>query len=385
MGYINEYKGVKGITYEAQADRVDPLTGKKVRKSRTFKSEREAKDWIAEFETKIIGGKAKVEKSSTVKLTEMIDAYIKKLEKSEKRSKQDDINRLKVWQKSQYAEIPLPALTYKVLIDYIADRRECLNPSGAPIAEQTIKHELQVISNVYEFAMLEHEELINPVKRIPKDYKPNGSREVDVRISSENQALLLAGLAKNNNKHFSILAELGIETAMRQGEILRLTRGDLKFEDKNSIHVVATDYRTSRGITKPYTRFVALTDRAHELLTFALPIKDKTACIWGENFNKFGLTTAFTEVAEKLPGMEHATFHSTRHEAISRMVEAGMQREDIMKISGHKTHSQLNRYYNARPAGLHKSIQVMNKPKVVKEAKRLYRRWFYYKQFACKA
>jgi len=47
------------------------------------------------------------------------------------------------------------------------------------------------------------------------------------------------------------------------------------------------------------------------------------------------------------------------------------------------THSQLNRYYNARPAGLHKSIQVMNKPKVAEEAKRLYRRWFYYKQFEC--
>ncbi len=400
MGTVVVRAGKKSKSFEAQAKRTDPITGKVVRKTSTFKSEREAKDWIAEFETEILKSKVKEVSCNEILLKTAIEDYItQKLSKLEKISKGDDINRLNKWKESKYGEYSLPQLSYKVFMSYVNDRRKDNNRSGKPIAEQTIKHELQVISNLFEWLMIEHEDLINPIKRIPANRKPNGSREVDIRISRENQMLLLQGLASckgkegikqkqvetlisKQRKMYATIAEFAIETAMRQGEILRLKKKDLHFT--KPVYVTATDFRTTKEVTAAYTRAVVLTDRARELLQFAVNIEDENALIFGEDFNELKLTTAFTEIAKTIPGMETATFHSTRHEAISRMVEAGMSRENIMKISGHKTSSQLNRYFNARPEGLSNAIAVMNKPVEIKPEKRLYRRWFYYKQFECR-
>ena len=391
MGTIVLRAGKKGTSFEAQAKRTDPISGKMVRKALTFKTEREAKDWLAEFETEILKSKVKEEKTGEILFKDAISDFIKKKlgVNCHKVSKEDDINRLNKWKESKYADYPLPLLTYKVFMGYIDSRRFEKNRSGEPIAEQTIKHELQVVSNLFNWLMIDHEDLINPIKRIPSEYKPHGSREVDVRIPSDKQTLLLAGLTnykatnpkKTNNlkkdnkligqrKLYPVIAELGITTAMRQGEMLRLKKKDMHFT--SPIHAIATDFRTKKGITTIHTRIVPLYDRAFELLEFAKDIEDDNALIFGDDFDELKLSTAFTEVSRSISLFDTdghpATFHSTRHEAISRMVEAGMSRENIMKISGHATASQLDRYFNARAEGLSKAISVLNKPVAIEPA-----------------
>jgi integrase len=64
----------------------------------------------------------------------------------------------------------------------------------------------------------------------------------------------------------------------------------------------------------------------------------------------FGIKDNFKNgfaVARKAAKVEGLRFHDLRHTAITRMVEAGMQPAEVMRVSGHTTPAMLWRYMNA--------------------------------------
>jgi integrase len=71
--------------------------------------------------------------------------------------------------------------------------------------------------------------------------------------------------------------------------------------------------------------------------------KDMEGLVFGikDNF-KNGFAAACK--AAKIEGLR---FHDLRHTAITRMVEAGMQPAEVMRVSGHTTPAMLWRYINA--------------------------------------
>lgn len=71
--------------------------------------------------------------------------------------------------------------------------------------------------------------------------------------------------------------------------------------------------------------------------------KDPEGLVFGikDNFkNGFAATC-------KAAGIENLRFHDLRHTAITRMIEAGMQPAEVMRVSGHTTPAMLWRYLNA--------------------------------------
>lgn len=64
------------------------------------------------------------------------------------------------------------------------------------------------------------------------------------------------------------------------------------------------------------------------------------------------VTAAFRR-ARKRAGVEGLRWHDLRHEAISRMFEAGYAIPEVAMVSGHRDWNQLRRYTNLRPETLH--------------------------------
>ena len=92
-------------------------------------------------------------------------------------------------------------------------------------------------------------------------------------------------------------------------------------------------------------RTVAMTSRlASELkLIWENSPKDLDALVFGiaDNIEKsFASACKAAKIAE-------LRFHDLRHTAITRMIEAGMQPAEVMRVSGHTTPAMLWRYLNA--------------------------------------
>lgn len=144
---------------------------------------------------------------------------------------------------------------------------------------------------------------------------------------------------------------LALETGMRSGEILGLR-----------LHQVDLARRVVRlSVTKnDSARTVPLTQRATQVLREALanPTRPKECDLvfFGEpgKDGKRG-PYAFTKVwndTKLALGLADLRFHDLRHEAVSRLVEAGFSDQEVSAISGHKSMQMLKRYTHLRAEDL---------------------------------
>lgn len=226
------------------------------------------------------------------------------------------------------------------------------------VSEQTIKHQIIAISNVFEVARKDWGyNLPNPTKQISK---PGGSQARDVRIPPDVWPKLADELAKCRNKQYVIIAEFAIETGMREDEIMRMAWSDIDRAQR----IVAVDGKdTSSRTGKRKRRLVPLSPRAMELLS-QLPqaIKADTPVFQtARKTSADGLSRAFTAACKKV-GIDGGVFHCTRHEAASRMAPH-YPMLTLMAIMGWKTPAMAARYYHAGVDELHAGIERMQAAK----------------------
>ena len=62
--------------------------------------------------------------------------------------------------------------------------------------------------------------------------------------------------------------------------------------------------------------------------------------------------TKLWKQAKKRAGLDDFRFHDLRHEAVSRLVEAGLSDQEVAAISGHKSMQMLRRYTHLRAEDL---------------------------------
>jgi len=138
---------------------------------------------------------------------------------------------------------------------------------------------------------------------------------------------------------------------MRAGEIKSLTRSQVDL-DKRTVHLTETKNGSSR--TVPLTR------QATEVFRAALsnPVRplDTDLIFWGEPGRDgirrpYEFRPAWHRTLKKA-GIEGLRFHDLRHEAVSRLVEAGLGDQEVSAISGHKSMQMLKRYTHLRAEDL---------------------------------
>jgi integrase len=316
------------VTYRAQVRMrgAPPL-------SRSFKRLTDAKAWVESTKTAIRGGAVISTEAGRTTLREALERYLREIVPTKKGAKRE-ADRVKQWMKNPLAFRFLSQLRG---IDFAAYRDQ-RRAEGK--AENTIRIELMMISKLYKVAARDWsmEGLRNPIASITK---PAGSNRRDRRLHPDEETALMAELAKT--PYMQPLAELAIETAMRQGELLSLTWADVDVH-RRVAHLAHTKNSEPRD--------VPLSTRAVEIIkALPRPIDAKTPIF---PMRQDDVIRAF-KAACTAAKIENLKFHDLRHEAVTRICER-LPMHEAMRVTGHKTPSMLMRYYHPKAEDLARKL-----------------------------
>ncbi len=193
---------------------------------------------------------------------------------------------------------------------------------------------------------------MNPVANVRK---PSPGKGRTRRLSGDEEDRLFRACRAHSNPFLIWIVKLALYTAMRQGEILSLTRDQINLK-KRTIFLPDTKNDT--------VRTVPLFKKAHEVILEVLehPVrpKDTDLLFFGEP-GKDGQRKPYTinrvwSNALVRAEMEDFRFHDLRHEATSRLVEAGLTDQQVSSITGHKSMQMLKRYTHLRNEDLVKIL-----------------------------
>lgn len=340
--------------WRVRVEKINRATGLVHKESATHNTKAEAVNWAKGVEAALAEGRYNDTRViDSTYLRELIERYKKNVSPKKLGSKQE-IVRLEKWLKSDLADRIVSRCTARDFADYIEKRRGDVSKRGGHVAEQTIKLEIIAISNVFEIARKDwgYKELENPTRDISK---PKGSGMREVRIEPKNWERIADILRKCRNPQYIVIAEFAIETGMRQDELFRMCWKDVDLLGRKVI-VEGKDTSTTGQRKK---RTVPLSMRAIELLQ-SLPRSingsDPVFQV-ARKTSADGLSRAFTGACKAI-GLEGGCFHSTRHEAASRMAPH-YPMLTLMKIFGWKTPAMAARYYHASDEELLAGIDRM--------------------------
>lgn len=139
---------------------------------------------------------------------------------------------------------------------------------------------------------------------------------------------------KCRNKLIKPIILFAVETGMRRGEILATRHDHLDVRERT---LLIPETKTGRARTIP------LTEKAMGLLTLLELPKDQEL-LFPISANCLRLAW---ERVRKRAGITDLHFHDLRHEALSRLFEAGLTAPEVMSISGHRSLVMLGRYAHA--------------------------------------
>ncbi|MDA9164051.1 site-specific integrase [Amylibacter sp.] len=311
---------------------------KKVRKSASFATKTEAKDWATVEEYKIKTAEPiKTPQVSQITVGELMKQY--ELEFSRKKGGYD-------WEQKQITKMlrtPMAALLVGDVTK--AHIREWRNKRLETVQGSTVNREWNLFSHIFSMARDEYEYIsVSPFTgvRRPKD---NPDRDRLISDSEIEQLRVVSGFdgvtSKLIKEKVFVAFLFAIETAMRAGEICNLTWDNVNKEDRTAFLP-----KTKNG----KSRTVALSNRAIELL----------GCLSKERHDKcFGLkssqiTANFTILVNKTL-IENLNFHDTRHEAITRLAKK-LPVLALARNTGHTDIKKLMVYYNETGAEIAKLL-----------------------------
>lgn len=326
------FKKLKSGLWQAQ------VRLKKVRKSASFATKTEAKDWAAVEEYKIKTAKTvKTPQVSQITVGELMKQY--ELEFSRKKGGYD-------WEQKQITRmLKTPMADLRVGDVTKAHIRDWRNKRLETVQGSTVNREWNLFSHIFSMARDEYEYIsVSPFTgvRRPKD---NPDRDRLISDSEIEQLRVVSGFdgvtSKLIKEKVFVAFLFAIETAMRAGEICNLTWDNVSREDRTAFLP-----KTKNG----KSRTVALSSRAIELL----------GCLSKERHDKcFGLkssqiTANFTILVNKTL-IKNLNFHDTRHEAITRLAKK-LPVLALARNTGHTDIKKLMVYYNETGAEIAKLL-----------------------------
>jgi len=226
---------------------------------------------------------------------------------------------------------------------YRDQRLTDVNPrTGRPLSAASVRLELSLLSNFFDLCQKEWGFCDdNPVKKIRK---PRVSPGRERRISPREERQILRYCHAHPNRSLTSIFVLALETAMRQGELLKLEWQNINLRT-GIAHLADTKNGTKRD--------VPLSHKAREaLLRMGVQTEGRVFSYTSEGFK------STWRLMMKRIGIEDLHFHDTRHEAASRLFELGtLDVMEIAAITGHKSLSMLKRYTHLSASKLVKKLE----------------------------
>jgi integrase len=289
--------------------------------SKTFINKSDALKWSREQEVKIEQGTFTAKKE-TVTLAFLLERWEKEVLVN---LKSFPVERYKVALVSkQLGHLHLNNITSSLLVSY-RDKRL------TTASNQTTKHELSLVRR----AMKKGIEW-GYIDSVPFVASPSLKGQARTRRLKSSELELLLTTADDYLKYITILL---IETAMRRGELAKLTIKDI---DLDTGLIVLKD--TKNG----FDRIIPLSKKALTSLKYLIAEAKTDNLI---NYNKEWLTEKFIKHCKSI-GIDNFRLHDLRHEGVSALFEKGLNMMEVSSISGHKDLSMLKRYTHINPLTL---------------------------------
>jgi len=308
--------------------------------SKTFSSHKTAEDWAKVIEAEMIRGvhvdRTKAERAT---FSQVIEDYIKRVAPTHKGG-EAEIQRLRHFTRKEASLCAhsLANLQTRHFEDFMTRRLE-------EVAPGTVKRELGLLHSVIESVRKAHGLVENPISDVRR---PQVNDARDVRLHPDDEERLFAAIETARNPWLKPAVILAIETAMRRSELLSLTWGDIDFD--KMIARIRESKTDGKRRDRQQGREVPLSPRAYECL-WDLGAGSRAAGGRVLGTTAEGPKQSF-ERARARAKMEHLNFHDLRHEATSRLAEAGWNVLELAAVTGHRDLQMLKRYTNLRATDL---------------------------------
>jgi len=312
---------------------------------KTFRTKQDAQDWARRTEDEMVRG-VYIDRagSDRLLLRHALDRYLNEVS-STKRETTSDAERHKAKAlKESLGAYSLAAITPDLVAKFRDERL------GMGKSNNTVRLELSLLSHLFTIAIKEWRVglFYNPVANIRK---PAPGKGRDRRLSADEEKALFQACDSHSNPMLGWIARIAVYTGMRAGEIKSLARSQVDL-DKRTVHLTETKNGSSR--TVPLTR--QATDVFRAALNNPIRPLDTDLVFWGEPGRDgirrpYEFRPAWSRTLKRA-GIKNLRFHDLRHEAVSRLVEAGLGDQEVSAISGHKSMQMLKRYTHLRAEDL---------------------------------
>lgn len=330
--------------------------------SKTFRTKRDAEDWARRTEDEMVRG-VYIDRTSAERLTfgKALDRYLSEVTPTKKPSTQAQEKKKAGPLRDYFGVYSLAAISPDLIARYRDERlatprtvrdgqKRIQKPGAGTLSPNTVRLELALMSHLYTTAIREWQLGLvrNPVANVRKPSPGDGR---DRRLSEDEERELRAKINAHSNPMLGWIFTIAIETGMRSGEIagLHLNQVDLK---RRVVRLAVTKNDSARTVpltqaaTKAFTEALANPTRPKgcQLVFFGEPGRD------GKR-RPYVFHQVWREIKLAL-GLGDLRFHDLRHEAVSRLVEAGFSDQEVSAISGHKSMQMLKRYTHLRAEDL---------------------------------
>lgn len=224
-------------------------------------------------------------------------------------------------------------------IDNFAIDKFVIALTKAGNAPATINRKMSALSRMLNVAVgLD----IIPKRPFMERLKETERRSFRFTAAIEKQALAYFGrLGWNDMADYVVVS---VDTGLRQGEVLRLLRGDVY---DNGLRVCTTKSGQPRMV--PLTeRAQAIFDRRMDALVFPDLTKRQITYHWNRMKEALGLANEAAFVP-----------HILRHEFCSRLADRGVNASAIQRLAGHSSLVVTQRYVNLSPYALQDAIKTL--------------------------
>ena len=314
-------------------------------KTKTFRVKRDATDWARRVEDEMVRG-VFVDRASSHRYTlnAALDRYLAEVTPTKKPSTiRTEQGRAKILKK-YLGKYSLTALTPERIGAY-RDQRTQEGKSAS-----SVRLELALLSHLYTTAIREWRLglVVNPVSMVRKPAPAPGRNR---RLKGSEEKRLLKACDQHSNPMLGWIVRLALETGMRQGEIETLTHDQVHVKRRI---VNLTETKNGSARTVPLTKGAA--DVLKAAMDNPVQPEDTPLIFFGEP-GRDGERRPYTFKPAWFAALRSAKiiglrFHDLRHEAVSRLVEAGLNDQEVAAVSGHKSMQMLKRYTHLRAEDL---------------------------------
>jgi integrase len=230
---------------------------------------------------------------------------------------------------AQFGDKLLKDITPALVETYKQERLCAISCRSKPTKPATVNREITTFKTIFNKAIRNGKAERNPAQGV-RQLKENNVR--DRILSPDEYARLLA----HCQAHLKPIVKLAYHTAMRRGEILNLTWGQLDLKE-GFIKLAPEDTKTNEGRLVPLSLELI---EMFKVMPRGLPM---TPVFIYHGHSLAEIKRSFATACKRAE-IEDFTFHDLRHTAINNWRLQGHDYFRIMAASGHKTLNIFKRY-----------------------------------------